>query len=306
VVPRGVAVVGVGGATLGGSYKTPLVLALAGALSERGERLAVVAHGYGSRKTSEPRCVDPRDSAKSVGDDAFWLFRELSPLGVPVVVGGDRSAALTLGASLAPRLMVDGLLQAEPRRLTLSVLAVDAGRPWGAGRCPPAGDLRAPRASLLAAADVVARVVSEHSASAPPPGPEPPLDAGSSAVVDVASALLGATSSEGELVSLASLAARRVGVVLAIARPDRVLASLAAHGIAPVETRLFRDHAAPRLRRARHGESTRPDFWLTTSKCATKMGSVYEGRPVLTLAHRLTLPAALLDAVLASTVQRAT
>ena len=220
--------VGVGGATLGGSYKTPLVLALARALAERGERAAVVAHGYGSERSFEPRCVGPRDSAKSVGDDAFWLFGELSPLGVPVVVGGDRSAALALGASLSPRLIVDGLLQAEPRRLALSVLAVDAARPWGAGQCPPAGDLRAPRASLLAAADVVVRVVPEYAASVASPRPEPSLDAGSCTVVDVASALLGATSPEGELVSLASLAGRSIGVVLAIARPDRVLASLAA------------------------------------------------------------------------------
>jgi tetraacyldisaccharide 4'-kinase len=311
VLPRGVAVVGVGGATLGGSYKTPLVLALARALNERGERVAVVGHGYGSRwrsRHSVPGCVGPGDSALSVGDDALWLYRELSRLGVPVIVGGSRSAALFFAGTLAPRVIVDGLLQAEPERLALSVLALSADRPWGAGRCPPAGDLRASRAALLEATDVVTRV----SSGALPGGPghegerqfSPFLSAGSRPVVDVGSELLGAMDSDGQSVPLTLVAGRRVGVVLAVARPDRVLASLASLGIVPVQIRLFRDHAAPRPRLLLpSGGASRPEVWLTTSKCATKLGAAYEGAPVLVLAHRLTLPQAFVDTVMASTAR---
>ena len=137
-LPQEASVVGVGGATLGGSYKTPLVLALARTLVARGEPVTVHAHGYRSTKGAA-RCVGVRDSARTVGDDALWLFRELStlPVPVPVVVGRDRSCALAFAATLAPLVVSDALLQTSPERLALSILALDAERPWGAGACPP-------------------------------------------------------------------------------------------------------------------------------------------------------------------------
>jgi tetraacyldisaccharide 4'-kinase len=124
VLPRDVAVIGVGGATLGGSYKTPLVIALSRAVAASGEQVAVVAHGYTGR-VRVARRVSPGDAVVDVGDDALYLCRELEPCGVPVVVG-PRQAALRLAATLAPRVVVDGLLQAEPERLALSVLVLDA------------------------------------------------------------------------------------------------------------------------------------------------------------------------------------
>jgi tetraacyldisaccharide 4'-kinase len=291
VLPQGASVVGVGGATLGGSYKTPLVLALARALAARGESVVVHAHGYRSTGRAA-RCVAAADSVRAVGDDALWLFRELAAHAVPVVVGGTRNSALGFAASLAPLVVSDSLLQTTPERLALSVLALDAEWPWGAGLCPPLGDLRASRASLLAAADVVVRVRAEGAPSLPL------LDAASCPVFDATSALAGCLDPNGRLRALSSLTGTRLGVVLAIARPDRVIRSLFAHGIVPVETHLFRDHAVPRRRPIRAGRSPRPDIWLTTPKCAAKMGPTYEGAPLVVLQQRLTLPEPLLDAVL--------
>lgn len=292
MLPRGASIVGVGGATLGGSYKTPLVLALARALAARGASVVVHAHGYRSTGRAA-RCVSAEDAARGVGDDALWLFRELTAHAVPVVVGGTRNSALGFAASLAPLVVSDSLLQTTPERLALSVLVLDAEWPWGAGLCPPLGDLRGSRASLLAAADVVVRVRAEGA-----PSLLPPLDAASCPMFDVTSALAGSVDPHGRPHGLSSLTGTRLGVVLAIARPDRVIRSLAVHGIVPVETHLFRDHAVPRRRLFRAGRSARPDIWLTTPKCAAKMGRTYEGAPLLVLQERLTLPEPLLDAVL--------
>src|SRR6185312_4199002 len=97
-----------------------------------------------------------------VGDDALACARLLSGTGVEVIVAPRRQEALDLAASRGHRTLVaDALLQTAPRRLALGVLVVDALALWGSGACPPAGDLRAPREDLLAAADVIAALVPE-------------------------------------------------------------------------------------------------------------------------------------------------
>jgi tetraacyldisaccharide 4'-kinase len=278
-------VIGVGGATLGGSYKTPVTLALAAAMGERGERIAVVAHGYASRLRGA-REATPHDPARLIGDDAAWLVRELAPAGIPVFVG-DRDRALALAAARAPVVVVDALLQAHPERLALSLLAIDAAAPWGADACPPAGDLRARRAALLAAADAVVAVSPE----------EPPrLDTPGRPLFSVRTELVANTATTGEAVDLAAVRRARVGVVLSIARPDRFVRSLAVRGVEPVVTRLFADHSFPRAGRSRRATPS-VDLWLTTPKCATKLDGHFEGAPVVVVRQRLLLPDALIALV---------
>jgi tetraacyldisaccharide 4'-kinase len=274
-LPKDAAVIGVGGSTLGGSYKTPLVLALARGLALRGEPVSVVASSYGARFGRPRRVsrVSPEDSVADVGDEALWLARALAPLNVPVVAGGDRSAAIHLAASLAPRVLVDALLQARPVPLSLSILSVDEQRPWGAGRCPPAGDLRAPEAALRGAADVIVFAQSTLTHADP-------------------------ASGSGVALELAALRDDRVGLVTAIARPDRILRSLALAGLRPAFVRRFADHGTPRPS-SRSERRAAALLWLTTPKCATKMGDSFERAPVFVLRHTLALPDTLLDSVVA-------
>jgi tetraacyldisaccharide 4'-kinase len=280
-LPRGARVIGVGGSTLGGSHKTPVTLALAEALKRRGEKVAVVAHGYASRVRGA-REASVRDSALAIGDDAAWLARELLPAGVPVFVG-DRRQALALAAMRASVVVVDALLQARPERLALSLLAVDAARPWGAGACPPAGDLRAPRDALLGAADAVVAVSPDE--------PTHPVIPGRPWFY-LRTELVASAATNGEAVDLDAVKRARVGVVLSIARPDRVIRSLAARGIEPVTARLFADHSIPRAARQRGTPAV--DVWLTTPKCATKLGEHFEGAPVVVVRQRFVLPDGLL------------
>src|SRR5438445_227713 len=79
---------------------------------------------------------------------------------------GPRSRALeilsrgweTASAGRVACLVVDGVLQARPYEFACSLLTIDEDLPWGSGKCPPAGDLKAPREALLAAADAVVSV----------------------------------------------------------------------------------------------------------------------------------------------------
>lgn len=170
-LPGGLAVVGVGGATLGGSGRTPLAIGVARALAGRGHRVVFVGHGYGGRCPRALR-VSASDPVALVGDEALLAARALD---VPVVVG-PRDETLRLAASLGEVAVVDRLLQARPRRLACSLLAVDDVHPWGSGRPFPLGDLLASPRRLESLADHVVRVGGEEAPavcqlSAPlPPG----------------------------------------------------------------------------------------------------------------------------------------
>lgn len=267
-LPSGLHVVGVGGATLGGSGKTPVVIELARALA-RERRVAVVATAYRARVRGA--CVvRVDDSVDRVGDEAAWLARALDP--TPVIVGRDRDQALALAARRAEVAIVDGLLQARPQRVGRSLLVLDGDARWSAARCPPAGDLRASAERVLAAADVV---LCHGAAAVQARVP----------VFRLAARLVGALDFEGELITLDALRGRRLGLVLAIARPDRVLRTLAAHGIEPQVVELHADHA-----RIPQPGAAAVDGWLTTAKCATKLGSCRGGAPVWVLDHRVDLP----------------
>jgi tetraacyldisaccharide 4'-kinase len=269
-IPRGVDVVAVGGATLGGSGKTPTVLAIARELAAT-RPVAVVATAYRSR-VERARRVFAEDPPQIVGDEAAWLARELHPIGVPVFVGRSRSDALALAASHAGTVIVDGLLQARPRRVRLSLLVVDAARPWGSGRCPPAGDLRAKVADVLAATD---RIVAIGAGALDVDLP----------VLRAENEILGLTG-PGPVPSLASLSTLRVGVALALARPERVLAALALRGVHPQKILLLADHARfDHARLARVLAEERLDGWVVSGKCGVKLDGL--GVPYWVLDHRI-------------------
>lgn len=281
VLPEGVRAIGVGGASLGGSFKTPFAIALARALAARGLDVALVGHAYRARPGTA-RIVRTTDEVAEVGDDALWAAQSLAGSGVDVIVGPSRQAAVTFAARRARCLVFDGLLQARPQRLARSILLLDGSHPWQRAHCPPAGDLRAPRHALLGAADL-AVVVDDALAQA---------DAISGFVGDAIaegeaiSDLERARCADGSAVPLSELRGTALGLVLAIARPGRVVEALARRGVHPVTTVAFPDHHRPSSAElaAVVGRTThRIEAWLTTGKCATKLPPSLAGAPVLIL-----------------------
>jgi tetraacyldisaccharide 4'-kinase len=142
-------VVVVGNLVVGGTGKTPLLIALADALAARGWRPGVLARGYRSAaEGGPPRRVGPDDDAATVGDEPVLVARRT---GRPVVVGRNRGAALGVlaAAGECDVVLSDDGLQHEglPRDLELAVFD---SRGAGNGRCLPAGPLREPlRGALL-------------------------------------------------------------------------------------------------------------------------------------------------------------
>lgn len=238
-VPKAVRVVCVGGATLGGSGKTPLAIECARRLAQvaqNGAGVALVGHAYRA-KPGRARVVREDDPLDEVGDEAIVAARELTPAGARVVVAPTRAEAVAFAARDSAALVLDGVAQLEPVRASLALLAVDAQEPWGCAQAlPPRGDLRAPKAALLAACD---RVV-----------PVRPAGRG---------AWLGP-----RLLSWDELRPLRIGLLTALARPSRIVAMLARQRVTPALELRARDHG-PFAHRVR-GESI--DLFLATPKCA--------------------------------------
>jgi tetraacyldisaccharide 4'-kinase len=146
-------VVIVGNLALGGTGKTPFVLALVQALSERGIRAGVVARGYGANVGTGPRIVSTDSAVELVGDEALMLVRRT---GCPCVVHPSRKLAVRhlLASFDVDIVLSDDGLQHYALGRELEIVLYDTQRGFGNGRCLPAGPLREPL-SRLAQVDYV-------------------------------------------------------------------------------------------------------------------------------------------------------
>jgi len=151
--PEGVTVIVVGGLTVGGTGKTPVLIGLGKWLAEQGYRVGVVSRGYGGVHGPEPHNVTEADIAAVVGDEPLLIQQTL---GVPVVVCADRKRALDVlvDQGAVDVVLSDDGLQHYPMPRDIELLVLDAERGLGNGRLLPAGPLREP-ASRLADVDVV-------------------------------------------------------------------------------------------------------------------------------------------------------
>jgi tetraacyldisaccharide 4'-kinase len=145
--PLSVPVVVVGGLTVGGSGKTPVVLALVKELEARDKRVGVVSRGYGGSQSREPREVHESTPSALVGDEPALIKRMT---GVPVVVCRDRLRAaeyLISHYDIDVILSDDGMQHYRlPRNLEIAI--VDGSRGLGNGRLLPMGPLREPPSRL--------------------------------------------------------------------------------------------------------------------------------------------------------------
>ena len=145
--PDGVTVIVIGGLTVGGTGKTPVLIALGRWFQHNGYRVGVISRGYRSHALSEVRQVAPNDDATSVGDEPLLISRELA---VPVVVGRDRRQALDtlLQHNAIDIVLSDDGLQHYQLPRDLEIVVLDGQRGLGNGRLLPAGPLREPRERL--------------------------------------------------------------------------------------------------------------------------------------------------------------
>lgn len=225
-------VISVGNLNVGGSGKTPCVIALAERLSARGLKVAVLSRGYG-RIVKAPRVlVDgaPNASADEVGDEPLLIARRCPQ--VSVLVGADRvalarEAEASHGAQVI--LLDDGMQHLRLAR-DLEVVVIDGSVGLGNGRLLPRGPLREPPSSLSRAQLFWLR-------GGPPKGLALP-DRPRVLAMDVASGLRIGGVRQG----LAALSGARVWAFCGIARPGRFTRTLEGLGATVVASTGFGDH----------------------------------------------------------------
>jgi tetraacyldisaccharide 4'-kinase len=270
-----VPVVVVGNLTVGGTGKTPVVMALAQALQDRGLRVGIVSRGYGATPGHFPRRVTPGGTLEDAGDEALMLARRT---GCPVVVAPQRARAVQELLDWQPVDIIlsdDGLQhRALARDMEIVLLAAQTG--LGNGCLLPAGPLRE-RASRLERVDWILQQDA--------PEPERCFHYRADTLVNLLS---------GELSALADWAGRAVTAVAGIANPERFFATLRAAGLRPT-AHVFPDHHAFRA----------ADFapfadgpLIMTEKDAIKCEG-FAGSDTWFLRISLSLPAGLVDRVAA-------
>ncbi len=272
--------VSIGNLHWGGSGKTPTAIAVARGLAARGLRVAVLSRGY-RRRGREPLLVSRGDgllAAVDAAGDEPAMISEQAPDAV-VLVGADRRATAALALEQAPDidifLLDDGFSHVRVRR-DVEVLTFPAVDPLAGGLLLPSGRLREPLEQVRAADAAVLTGAAEDS--------EPPEHFEDALRRNGFRGPVFLSTLHAELVG-GSLPGRPL-LVTGVARPERVVGTAAAAGLACVDHLRFADHHGYPRRSLRAIEAAcarhRCDAVVTTSKDAVKLrGRLPEEAPPL-------------------------
>ncbi|MGI4814475.1 MAG: tetraacyldisaccharide 4'-kinase [Janthinobacterium lividum] len=225
----GLPVLVIGNVTVGGTGKTPTVIAFVDALRAAGFTPGVISRGYGAR-IDTPTAVSASASAAQVGDEPALIVRRT---GAPVWVGRNRVAvgrALRAAHPDVDVLISDDGLQHYRLARTVEIVVFDE-RLGGNGFLLPAGPLREPMTRRRDAT-----LINDPFGAPLPHWPDTfrlTLDADDAWQIDT----------PAQRRPLASFAAARVLAAAGIGSPERFFATLRGHGIHPA-TLPLRDHHA--------------------------------------------------------------
>jgi tetraacyldisaccharide 4'-kinase len=279
-------VVSVGNLSVGGSGKTPFVIALGELLKARGIRFDVLSRGYG-RKTRGVLVVQADGNASNFGDEPLLIARRL---GVPVIVGESRYDAGKVAEQKFDsqlHILDDGFQHRSLARDFDIVLVTEHDFD---DRVLPIGRLREPLSALERADAVV-------------------MEAGVATKPDHDTDHIPTWRMQRELV-LPHVASAPI-VFCGIARPQQFFAQVRAAGITPAGEVEFRDHHAydnadiARLLALR--EKSGANGFLTTEKDAINLGLLQQDlKPLAVAALKLTLdqPSQVVDAILTTIAKR--
>jgi tetraacyldisaccharide 4'-kinase len=133
----------VGNITVGGTGKTPVVLALVEYLQSQGIRPGLVSRGYGASRAAFPYTVGEHSTAQDCGDEALLIYRRT---GCPCVVAPSRPAAVRqlIEEFEVDIVLSDDGLQHYAMGRDMEIAVLDQARGIGNGFCLPAGPLREP------------------------------------------------------------------------------------------------------------------------------------------------------------------
>jgi len=261
-------VVSIGNISVGGSGKTPFVIAIGQLLAERGIAFDVLSRGYG-RTSTEIAVVNPNGSSAQFGDEPLLIARKLH---APVIVGADRYKAGLLAEqkfSSKLHLLDDGF---QHRRLHRDFDIVLLPSEDQTGSLLPAGRLREP-ITALNRADAVALFDSQTQ----------PVEAKS---VWHAARVIEFSAAAGKTIAFSG-----------IARPGQFLEGLKSSNLEIAGALTFRDHHSydqrdiDRLLALK--KQTSADSFITTEKDLINLGPLAaQLSPIMTAGLHIELESA--------------
>lgn len=232
----------VGGLTVGGVGKTPVVMELVRYLKDAGFNPGVISRGYGGSSPFWPREVGTDTTPEMVGDEPQLIYEQCQ---IPVVVGPDR---IRSGHYLIDRCNCDVIIsddgyQHYRLKRDMDVVVVDGEWGFGNGWCLPAGPLREP-VSALSRADVVV-LNGDKLFDAPLPSHFYQMRSRLSDGINLATR---------KIRPLSEFKGQRVHGVAAIGNPNRFFSQLRGAGL-EVATHPFPDHHFYSEQDLSHGNS---------------------------------------------------
>jgi tetraacyldisaccharide 4'-kinase len=286
-------VISVGNLSVGGSGKTPFVIALGELLKTRGIEFDVLTRGYG-RETRGVLLVDPKGEASEFGDEPLLIARQL---GVPVVVGESRYHAGRVAEEKFEsqfHILDDGF---QHRSLTRDFDIVLLSRNDLEDELLPSGRLREPLSSLQRSDAIV---VEENFAK------------------DSLNKLtINAGCGQGKFIwrmerdFAAAEAPPEPVAFCGIARPQQFFDHVRGAGLIPAAELAFRDHhrytQADVERLMKTLDQHKAGGFLTTEKDAINLGSWRDSLQPLAVASlnlRLDRPDDIIDVILARIANR--
>jgi len=136
-----VPVIVIGNITVGGTGKTPLVIALANALFNAGYKVGIISRGYKSHPQMYPYAVSDSSSADVAGDEPLLIYQKTD---LPVVIDPERCRAVQklLAIHHCDVIISDDGLQHYHLHHDIEIAVIDGDKRFGNGFCLPAGPLR--------------------------------------------------------------------------------------------------------------------------------------------------------------------
>ncbi len=233
-------VISVGNMTVGGTGKTPTVIAIARLLQQKNRHPAVLSRGYGGKSTQPVQVVSDGVhtllSWHDAGDEPALIADSLP--GIPVITGPGRyltgkAAIEKFGADV---LILDDALQHRQLHRDVDIVLIDGKRPLGNGFMLPRGPLREGLPSLRRANMLVRTGLSNDITPLPGGGFSLPSFRGVHKPEGIVS------GKSGHVMPVVTLRGQKIMAFAGIGYPETFRKGLSGLGAEIVAYRDFPDH----------------------------------------------------------------